>query len=433
MGRVEAQSSGVEAAEVEAAEAQAAEVHAVLSTGPDADLRPPRVVPDRTTADPSTASAASWHDLPDVEEEPRMAQDVNPPSRPDRRATEQLPPVPYAHAAPPVPARPPVPQAAPAPAPGLRPGLPPAPPPGTVDPWWTRPAPVVDRPPAAWAGRRSTRQSVNARGRRRALTVLGVVGALPLLAALAVVLLLPDPPSPPQAAAVPERPAQTAASRGNRETTTAAPSTEPTRPPGQPADLAQVGADAATADLNRAGISDQGEISTAWEWSDQRGRSLVAAVREVTDRAGDGSPRKVSLRVYYVTALDGSPQVLRRLRDPSLTCSDGGTMDAGFTAAAFGVHDLDGDGAPEVIVGWTGHCGDPSAASRIRLAVMSGPKLYVLRGSGVPAAPTTAPGTATAPGPGTATGDAPTPVPAASQWPSGLLDATMALFHSVYY
>jgi hypothetical protein len=272
------------------------------------------------------------------------------------------------------------------------------------------------------------RQTDAVRGRRRALTVLGVAGAVPLLAALAVVLLLPDPPAPPQAAAVPERPAQTAASRGNRETTTAAPSTtEPTRPPGQPDDLAQVSAGTAAADLNRAGISDNGEISTAWEWTDQRGRSLVAAVREVTDRTGDGSPRKVSLRVYYVTALDGSPQVLRRLRDPSLTCSDGGTVDAGFTAAAFGVRDLDGDGAPEAVVGWTGHCADPSAASRIRLAVMSGPKLYVLRGSGVPAA------TATATGPGAATGDAPTPVPAASQWPSGLLDPTLALFHSVYY
>jgi hypothetical protein len=265
------------------------------------------------------------------------------------------------------------------------------------------------------------------------LTVLGVVGALPLLAALAVVLLLPDPPAPPQAAAIAERPAQTAASRGNREATTAAPSTEPTQPSGQPADLTQVAADAAALDLNRAGIAEKGEISAAWEWTDQRGRSLIATVREVTDRADDGSPRKVSLRVYYATALDGTPQVLRRLRDPSLTCSDGGTMDAAFTAAAFGVRDLDGDGAPEVVVGWTGHCGDPNAASRIRLAVMSGTELYVLRGNGVPAATATATGQGTGDVPGQGAGDAPTPVPAASQWPSGLLAPTLALFHSVYY
>jgi hypothetical protein len=301
-------------------------------------------------------------------------------------------------------------------------------------------------------------------GRRRALTVLGVFGGVPLLAALAVVALLPDAPSTPTvAASVPSRPAETAASRASREPT-AAPSTTASGAPGQPADLAPVATDLATGDLRRAGITVEGTISSAWGWTDGWGRSLVVSIVEVTSQAGDGSPTGVGLRAYYLTGLDGHPTVQRKLKDPSLHCSNSGAVVAGFTPAAFGVRDLDGDGSSEVMVGWTARCADPGSPSRVRLAVMAGNKLYVLRGTGVvtgratqaadtsptdPGAPSD--GSGATPGPAATDswaepgGDRPggdgnsgnsadlAPVPAASQWPGPMLQAALTAFHSVYF
>lgn len=309
-------------------------------------------------------------------------------------------------------------------------------------------------PPAA---RRSLRQAPGADGRRRALTILGVLGGAPLLAALAVVALLPDGPTAPTVtAAIPTRPAETAVSRASRETTVPpSPSPTPTRAPGEPADLAPVATDLAAGELRRAGVKVEGTISSAWGWTDGRGRSLVVSIAEVTSQADDGSTTGIGLRVYYLTGLDGRPTVQRRLKDPSLRCSDSGAVVAGFTPAAFGVRDLDGDGLPEVTVGWTARCAAPGAASRARLAVMAGDELYVLRGTGMvtgratrtvdPAA--TGPDAGPGPGPGAtdswtdpggdgrqgSDGNEPAPVPAASQWPGPLLQSALATFHDVYF
>jgi hypothetical protein len=291
--------------------------------------------------------------------------------------------------------------------------------------------------------------------------ILGLVGGAPLLATLAVVSLLPDPPPASQAgvAAVPSRPQQTVASRSSREATPVTPSLTPTRPPEEPADLTELPADVAGSALRRAGVTVDGTVSVAWGWTDDRGRNLVAAVREVTSRADDGSSTGVGLRVYYLTGLEGHPVVQRKVKDPSLHCSHHGTVTAGFTRPAFGVRDLDGDGSPEIMVGWTARCGDPGTSSRIRLAVMSGGRLYMLRGTGVvtgqaAGADATGPG-ATDPGatdpPGATdlsphpgedpdraetpngSASAPITVPSASQWPSALLDAALAAFHRLYY
>lgn len=271
------------------------------------------------------------------------------------------------------------------------------------------------------------------RGRRRAWTILAVLGSAPLLAALGVVALLPDPsPLPRAAAPLPTRPAESSASRSSREPATVTPMATPTRPSGEPADLAQVPADVATEDLRRAGISVQGSISSARGWTDERGRSLVVAVHQVTSQAGDGSPTGAGLRVYYLTGLEGSPTVRRKLKDTSLRCSDGGTMTAAFTASAFGVRDLDGDASPEVMIGWTARCGDSGADSRVQLAVMSGSNLYVLRGTGVVIGQAAQAGGEPPEGP-SGGAPAPTTTPSASQWPPALLDAALATFHSVYY
>jgi hypothetical protein len=283
--------------------------------------------------------------------------------------------------------------------------------------------------------------------------ILGLVGSAPLLATLAVVSLLPDPPpaSPAGVVAVPSRPQQTVASRSSREAAPVAPSSTPTRRPGEPADLTEVPSDVAGKALRKAGVTVDGTVSAAWGWTDDRGRSLVAAVREVTSQADDGSSTGVGLRVYYLTGLEGRPIVQRKVKDPSLHCSHHGTVTAGFTRPAFGVRDLDGDDSPEIMVGWTARCGDPGTSSRIRLAVMSGSQLFMLRGTGVvtgqaagadPGAtdPPGSPGLSPRPGEDpdrteNPNDNAPAPitVPAASQWPSALLDAALAAFHRLYY
>jgi hypothetical protein len=320
-----------------------------------------------------------------------------------------------------------------------QPGRPPPTAPSEADPRLTS---VATSPGERRTGRHGVKRTLMDDGRRRAWTILAVLGSAPLLAALAVVALMPDPPPAPQpSATLLARPVETTASRSSREPTTVTPSATPTRPSGVPADLAQVAADVAAEDLRRAGISVQGSIGVAWGWTDGRGRSLVVGAEQVMSQGDDGSPTGVGLRVYYITGLDGHPIVRRKLRDPSLRCSDGGTVVAAFTAPAFGVRDLDGDGPPEVMIGWTARCGDPDAASRVRLAVMSGNSLYVLRGSGVVTeravtTPSRDPGPSDQGGPsGSSSGgtSAPTPVPSASQWPAALLDAALATFHSVYY
>lgn len=348
------------------------------------------------------------------------------------------------------------------------------------------------RPGGARGGdvRTGLRQVFLADGRRRAWTILGLLGGAPLLAALAVVGLLPDAPATPAGStALPSRPAQTAASRASRPPTTpatpASPSATPSRLPGQPADLAPVATDVAAGDLRRAGVKVDGTISSAWGWTDPgRGRSLVASLTEVTSQGDGGSATGVSLRVYYLTGLDRRPTVQRKLRDPSLRCSDDGPVTAGFTPAALAVRDLDDDGASEVMVGWTARCGDSAAPSRVRFALMSGTKVYVLRGTGVvtgraagtvptgnpaatgpaatdpaatdpastdPAAtdPAATDPATTDPGGGATGGDPgatnpwaggaggsgtePAPVPAASQWPEVFLRTSLSAFRTVYF
>ncbi|HET9657208.1 MAG TPA: hypothetical protein VFP72_17785 [Kineosporiaceae bacterium] len=319
-------------------------------------------------------------------------------------------------------------------------------------------APARDPEPSG--GRRGLRPVWNTEGRRRAAVTLGIAGGIPLIAALAVVGLLPDPPR-----------ANPSATAGPGTTTSS------TRPPGQatspstsmgtsaaPTDVSTVGSDQATADLGSAGVRDDGQIVGAYEWTDSRGRSLLAEVAQVDDQA-DGSPTQVSLRAYYVTGLGGQPTVQRRLRDPKLRCGEHGPVTAAFTDSAFTVRDLDGDGAPEVVVGWTSRCWDPTSSSRVRLAVMSGPKLYVLRGDGVvTGTAANQAGSGVPPGgpPGGHQGgnhqggnqqggngqpgsgqngngrpgngqNGPSSSPGGDQWPPGLLGAATAMFHGLYY
>jgi hypothetical protein len=372
-----------------------------------------------------------------------MAEDALPSADRNRAPTEPLPsipPLPPRHRPdphPPSPARRPVPE----------------PPAAKGNAWWTCPPPTAGAGPprtphhprpGLGSGATAPGQRLRVRhhgaqrasgdlGRRRAWTILAVLGSAPLLAALGVVALLPDPPPPPRVATpLPTRPVESSASRSAREPATVTPSATQTRPSGEPADLAQVPAYGATEDLRRAGISVQGSISSAWGWTDGRGRSLVVTVHQVTSQADDGSPTEAGLSAYYLTGLEGSPTVQRKLKDTSLHCSDGGTVVAAFTASAFGVRDLDGDASPEVMIGWTARCGDPGADSRVRLAVMSGSNLYMLRGTGVVIGQAA---TATGEPPEGPSGDAPAPatVPSSSRWPPALLDAALATFHSAYY
>jgi hypothetical protein len=76
------------------------------------------------------------------------------------------------------------------------------------------------------------------------------------------------------------------------------------------------------------------------------------------------------------------PVALRRMRDPvDVRCPGSGGSTTGFTPDSVAVQDLDGDAVAEVSVGWTARCGGEDRPTRVRLAMLSGSKKYILRGA----------------------------------------------------
>ncbi len=292
-------------------------------------------------------------------------------------------------------------------------------------PWWTVPidgpfdSPVnrTINPPNP--PRRLLRSVANQAGRRRAWVVLGVLGGSGLLATAGVALTFPNPPGPSHAVSVPSRSGPTAASRSSRSALPAA-SPTPTSPPGVPADLATLPAPDAVARLQEAGVSIDGIVESAWTWSDSSGTHLLATTRATSGDQQD-QPSSVTLRVALLSGLDGHPTVDRRLRDPGLHCSHDQVLTADFTPGTLAVRDLDGDGTAEVMLGWTARCGDDTEPSRIRLALMSRSRLFVLRAQGV------LPDAAAAPA-----SVEPTPAPDSGNWPAPFLTAAMDAFNATF-
>lgn len=175
----------------------------------------------------------------------------------------------------------------------------------------------------------------------------------------------------------------------------------------KPKGLARVEAAAAEKDLREVGQS-RGDVQDAWGWTDENGRNLFATTRE---RVGNN----VTLRVVHAAELDGDPRALRVMTDPSLPgCRGEGT--AGFVKGSMQVRDLDRNGVAEATVGWMARCGAKSEESRVKLALLSDGKKYIIRGEGV-------------------IGDTGTrvPDPDSDQWPKGYLNAATELFEKLYF
>lgn len=356
-----------------------------------------------TTLTPPVGSAPAWWTLPPDEVPPHGPTPSEPSPTAGAGYADRLPP--------PSPAGTPNPtRVAPDPAD-----------PVVVGPAFRNPGPM-----GAADGAVRTRRSIQARlaaqGRRRAAVILAVVGGGPLLAALATVALLPHLPGASQQAIAPSRASTSAASRSRAEPVVTA--SGPATQAGFAGDLTRMAAADAAAYLGQAGAEPDGEVTDAWAWTDTNGRSLVAMTRAVTDRSDDGSPIEVTLRVTYVAGLDSEPTVLRRVRDPKLRCGDDRAIEADFTSQALSVRDLDGDGRAEVTVGWTAGCAGNEAAGRVRLAVMSGTDLFVLRGGN---SPRDGGGDA-----GSERRPEPEPAPAAGQWPPAFLEAARTTFQALY-
>ncbi len=309
--------------------------------------------------------------------------------------------------------------------------------PAAARPWWTVPLPEPDaaapaapaggvRGPAPAGARRTLRSAAMARGRRRAWRILLPFAAAPLLAAGAVAALLPDPATSTPQAVAPARTTPAAASRGTRSAPAASPSSAA---PGAPADLAPLSSGPASGFLSQAGVAVDGEIENAWTWTDTAGRHLLATMRAAGGDGGGGSPASVTLRVALLDGLDSTPTAVRRLRDPALHCSQGQALSADFTTAAFAVRDLDADGVDEVMVGWTAACAGSTNGTRVRLTLMSGNQLFVVRGQAGGDVPATEPGAA---GAGSGSGTL-TLSPGSGSWPQPFLDSALAIFHQLYF
>ncbi|GLY14020.1 hypothetical protein Kisp01_10360 [Kineosporia sp. NBRC 101677] len=131
--------------------------------------------------------------------------------------------------------------------------------------------------------------------------------------------------------------------------------------------------------LQRADAESGGKVVEAYEWSDQNGKNLIAAIRI------PAAKRKTTLKVVHVVGLDGGdPDVRREMTDPDLPACDNGRAggQASFAKEGMQVVNLDGDGFAEVIVGWSSRCGKASE-SVAKLALLSNGKKYIVRGTGV--------------------------------------------------
>jgi hypothetical protein len=128
----------------------------------------------------------------------------------------------------------------------------------------------------------------------------------------------------------------------------------------------------------------------------------------------------VTFLVTHVAHTDEpQPVALRRMQDPvDVRCPGAGGATNGFTPGSVTVQDLDGDGIAEATVGWTQRCGGPERPTRVRLALLSGGKKYILRGAAVV-------------GQGDPTGGL-RPDPDVSAWPAQSHDAVVDLARRLY-
>lgn len=274
--------------------------------------------------------------------------------------------------------------------------------------------------PGAPGNRRTRRRATAVDGRRRAWRVLVLFAAAPLLATVAFAAMFPDT-GPPPSTSRPGRTTSTAAPPATHPVAQTATPT-PTRQ-GVPADLAPLGSGPASGYLARAGVSRGGRIRSAWTWSDGDGRHLLVTMRTAGGYGIAGSPRSVTLRVALLDHLDTRPTLVRQLGDSGLHCAREEKLTADFTPNAFVVRDLDGDGTAEVSVGWTAACTGSGDGTRVRLALMSGDQLFVVRARADPG---------TAPDAGTGTGTL-TVAPVPNRWPRPFLDSALTTFHEVYF
>lgn len=123
----------------------------------------------------------------------------------------------------------------------------------------------------------------------------------------------------------------------------------------------------------------------------------------------------------YVTLMLGegdAPVIQRQMREPATpSCPDG----TAFRDDSVQVSDHDGDGVGEVTTGWSVGCVDAAGVSTVKLALLEGGDKYILRGTGSASGQPVDAG---------AVGS--TAEPEATNWPSGALDATTALFGELF-
>jgi hypothetical protein len=145
----------------------------------------------------------------------------------------------------------------------------------------------------------------------------------------------------------------------------------------------------------------------------------VLVLSQSQDSRG-GRPRSMTFMVTHVAHTDQpQPVALRRMRDPvDIRCPGSGDATTGFTPDSVSVRDIDGDGTAEVSVGWAARCGGEDRPTRVRLAMLSGGKKYILRGTVVV-------------GQGDPTGRL-RPDPAVSAWPPQDHDALVELARRLY-
>lgn len=194
-----------------------------------------------------------------------------------------------------------------------------------------------------------------------------IIGSLIVLLGLtlAAVLLLPGPPADD---ANPDRSTASLLGAGAADGDEALMDLESV----SPADAARL--------ARESGEVDALTVDSAWTWTDDTGFNLTIAGWQPL-RAKDPTSGIV-IRVLRLANLDGRPRA-SDLLDEQVDCDRRGAVRAGFTPEAFRVSDLDGDGMAEVSVGWWFGCEDDApGGTTVKLALFSGGRSYLLRGSG---------------------------------------------------
>lgn len=173
-------------------------------------------------------------------------------------------------------------------------------------------------------------------------------------------------------------------------------SVTPTNAPGKPAasysppphvaSVSRIGPMAATGIVTGKGIEVTGTVEQAVQWEDRNGRNVLLASRRIDHNRGDGGPDAGTIVVLLVSHLDGRAEVERTMTDSIGTPTRPCALDLGLgvVPGSLTVRDDDHDGVGEVTAAWWTSCSGDAGQVSTRLALLSGPKKYILRGSGLP-------------------------------------------------